>query len=81
MMLPNPTKKRRMESPKKKSNANPKKSPTLLMNGKLNKPRTRKRKQNSILEKLEKAQISILNGKKPTPTKKKRKRMMKRMKR
>ena len=81
MMLPNPTKKRRTESPKKKSNANPKKSPTLLMNGKLNKPRTRKRKQNSILEKLEKAQISILNGKKPTPTKKKRKRTMKRMKR
>ena len=78
-MLPNPTIKRLMESPKEKSNANPKKSPTLLMNGKLNKPR--KKKLNSILEKLEKALISILNGRKPMPTKKRKKCTMKRTKR
>ena len=79
MMLPNPTIRRLTESLKEKSNANPKKSPTLLMNGKLNKPR--KKKLNSILEKLEKALISILNGRKPMPTEKKRNYMTKRMKR
>ena len=79
MMLPNPTKRRPTELLKKKSNANPKKLPSLLMNGKLNK--ARKKKLNSILEKLEKALISILNGRKPMPTKKRKKCTMKRTKR
>jgi hypothetical protein len=45
------------------------------MNGRLNKRqnKAKKRKKHSILEKLEKVPISIRNGRKLTPTKKKRK--------